>query len=232
LKKVLGTLISLLCISAYADTTTVQADDSGITAGVINVSSQENHLMSIPYGINPTNLLTIKAKSRSKKENANHQLYCSTLGGVDVTDDNDVQISKDTVDAIFCKVVDDTKFNKYAIDMKMERDEIVSGKLARASILDPIPNGSWQAFAPSGTISGNYYATSAGVFNDLNGKIYVDVSVPSDRCAGSNEGYVNGYTRMTATTICTSWSGGQQPSYGRACFNGSCVQDRGWITHK
>ena len=232
MKKVLGTLIGLLYIGSYADTTTVQADDSGVPVGVVNVSNQENHLMSIPYGINPTNLITIKAKSRSKEENANHQLYCSDLGGVDVTDDNAVQISKDTVDAIFCKVVDDAKFNEYAINMKMERNKIVDDKLVMVSILDPIPNGTWQAFAPSGTVSGTYYATSAGVFNDLNGEIYVDISIPSDRCGASNQGSVSGSARMTATTICTSWSGGQQPSYGRACFNNSCVQDRGWITHK
>ncbi len=234
MKKLLTITLCTLSGLIFADNTAggleiEQIDNAGV-AGVKTVNDSNMPIKMIPYGIDANDMKTIKAHSRKNKENLKHQTYCNNMGGIDITDNSDVQISSGAIDAIFCKIIDDEKFNKYAQSMQWKHSKVVNGKVLETHVDDPMPTGEWRAFAPWGTVSGQYYATSVGLFSELSGTGYLDVSVPSDRCSASNQRRVDGSARFTVTTLCGNWSGGQQPSYANACFNGSCVQDRGWIT--
>jgi len=234
MKKVVNVLIIFSSTHVYAANIggleQQKIDNNGV-AGVHNINSPSTENKIIPYGIDPNTLKTIKAKSRTNEENRNHQLFCNEMGGIDITDTTDIQISNDTIDAIFCQITNKNKFEKYVQNKKLEYTQVTNNKLIKVNPNDSIANGTWQAFAPSGSVNDQYYATSVGVFNNLSGQAYIDVSVPSDRCSASNQAPINGSGRFTATTICGYFSHGQQPSYANACFNGSCVQNRGWINH-
>lgn len=234
MKKIISILIGFPCAHIYAANIggiEQQKIDNTSIAGIQNINSSDTENKIIPYGINPSSLKIIKSKSRTVQENKNHQLFCNEMGGIDITDNTDIQVSNDTVDAIFCQITNSSKFEKYVQNKKFEYFKVINNKLIKINPTESIANGTWQAFAPSGTVSGQYYATSVGVFNNLSGQAYIDVSVPSDRCSASNQAPINGSGRFTATTICGYLSHGQQPSYANACFNGSCVQNRGRINH-
>lgn len=236
--KILYFVLSLFSINTFAlynfvggkYVSSIEANSQ--TANVVPIDNIKN-LKIIPYGIDENDLKTIKAHSRSIAENLKHKLFCDNMGGKDITDLNDIQLTNNTLDVIFCEIVDNKKFINYQYmnNLNFSTHKVKNGKLLEFSINNPIPNGTWQAYAPTGTVSGPYYITGVGVFQDLTGTGYIDVSVPSDRCSALNQHYINGTSKLTATILCGMWSGGQQPSYANACFNNSCVQDRGWITH-
>lgn len=60
-----------------------------------------------------TNLITIQPHTRSAAVNAKHAQECSERGGIDVTDTQKIEISKDVVDTVACEITDRSKFMNY-----------------------------------------------------------------------------------------------------------------------
>ena len=176
----------------------------------------------------------IKANSRTEKQNKQHQIFCEQIGGRDITDKNNIKISLNTIDAIFCEIVNVSEFNVYSkkYGMAKARDIINENLRSQSEKSLDTSSGSWYAYAPSGTISGQYLATGSALFIDLYGLAHLDVVIPSDQCSVSIEKDVSGSLLLIGNVICENLSRGQQPSYANACLNGSCVQDQGWIIHQ
>lgn len=84
-------------------------------------------LFSILYDVNASEVvasnkiesmefITIRAGSHTKAQNEANERKCNEMGGYDVTDKQDVRISKDTKDPLVCHITDVKKSQKYYQD--------------------------------------------------------------------------------------------------------------------
>jgi hypothetical protein len=158
------------------------------------------------------------------------------MGGIDVSDNGNTSMSKDTIDAVFCKIIDNNKYREYNEKLKSDNAKGLINNIVTpntSNIDDMTKSGSWKAVAPRGTAYGQYQAEALGLFNNLDGSASIELSIPNDRCDAKNEGSVHGInSQMAAWATCGVWSGGSVPSYAIACYKGYCIQDVGYIIHQ
>lgn len=179
------------------------------------------------------------AHTHTQQQNITHQKYCSQLGGIDITDDSDVQMGPNTIDAIFCKITDKNKFLQmipYATSgIANDAGEPQINNIADSDVLTQLsqfaPNGTYRAVAANGTVkmNQNWYATGTGIYDDVNNQASIKEEAPSFGCYATNQAFVGSGT-LTATMICGPSQVPSTYNYATACVNGSsCVQDKGII---
>lgn len=184
----------------------------------------------------------VKAGSHTAVENAMHQTYCSELGGVDITDNSDIHMGPNTVDAIFCKITDKNKFLhsiQYAMvgttnqdgepQLSNEADSDIISQLSKIGV-----GGTYWAQAADGTVRMYqlWYCTGTGHYDDVEAQSSIEEQVPAFGCDASNSAYEgDGPAILTATVTCRASQGTPWTyDYATACVDGSgCVQDRGII---
>jgi hypothetical protein len=202
------------------------------TFACITVNAQENTAN--------TNEKIIKAGSHTQQQKILYQKYCGAIGGVDITDNSDINLGPNTVDAIFCKITDENKFAKtipYATSGSINSDgslqlsnNIDSDMVTSLSKLNKL--GTYSAQAANGTVSmyTNWYTTGIGYYNNVNAQSSIKEEVPTFGCFATNEAYV-GSGNLTATAICGPSQGITSTyNYATACVNGAgCVQSKGTI---
>jgi hypothetical protein len=186
--------------------------------------------------IESQDIIHIPPHSRSNAENIKNQKFCEQMGGIDISDDSNMSMSKDTIDAGSCKIVNNDKYRKYNEKLKSDIAKGIINNIVTpytGNIENIAQYGSWYGIAPRGTVYGQYRAYAIGVFNNLVGSSSIELSIPNDRCDSKNEGSVHGgNSQMITWAACGAWSGGSIPAYAIACYNGDCVQDVGYIIHQ
>lgn len=186
---------------------------------------------------------TIKAGSHTLQQKVVYQKYCTAIGGVDITDSLDINVGPNTLDAVFCKIMDENKFIKnipYAtngsiapngdLQLSNNADSDIINNLSKLNAM-----GSFSAQAANGTVAmyQNWYATGAGYYRDVNAQSSIEEKVPAFGCSASNAAYV-GSGQLTATVICGPSQGVPSTyNYATACVAGSsCVQASGIVYFK
>lgn len=184
----------------------------------------------------------IKAGSHSSMDNMKHAQYCSSIGGVDITDTMDIQIGKNTLDAVFCRVVDQNKYltaMQYAsagtIDSDNRLEISTIDKENTLSSFTKLTNGSVSAEAANATVpmGQSWWVRGAGYFNNIvSSSISVSVNVPDFGCSAQNQKTsFSGSATLTAQVTCAPSQGRlSTKDYVNACINGSqCAQAVGTI---
>jgi hypothetical protein len=213
MKKLFCTLITLNAIISYAKTNT-------------------NFLPSA------NNQNIIVAHTHTFQQNILHQSYCNQIGGVDITDNSDVYLGKNTLDATFCKITDDVKYKSmmaYASAGSFNSDDTLL--MLSRSFLDKnavSSNGTWRSEAANATVplGSLWWVRGAGYFNNIeHSSVSININVPDFGCSASNgNSNFTGSGQYTAQVTCAATMGRRSTvDIATACVNGSCVEARGTI---
>lgn len=185
------------------------------------------------------NQKTTLAHTHTQEQNSSHQKFCDQLGGVDISDDSDIQMGTNTIDAIFCKITDRTKFLRtipYATmgNVNDAGEPQLSSAVDSSDIITQMsqlaPNGTFRAYASNGTVKmgQNWYCTGTGDYLDVYTQVSVREEVPTFGCSASNGGYITSGT-VSATAVCGPRQGVTSTfNYATACAGG-CAQAKGTI---
>jgi YD repeat-containing protein len=164
------------------------------------------------------NLRTIQPHTRSAAVNAKHAQECAEMGGVDVSDDSEMQISSNNLDALACKITDTDKYTTYLKANDKHLYHEVNGKKVEidvAKLLTMISNSDGiDAIAPSGTYwKAPFTYEGAGIFPNFTyqGDVKVEVNsfVAIVKTSGGlvivrveNKNYPKAESVVTSTSAC------------------------------
>lgn len=207
--------------------------------------SMSYNAFAITPQLNTGKTKTILAGSRTPEQNLKNQLYCSKLGGIDITNDSDVVIGENTIDATFCQINESNNYNSESIPFNhagagagvVESDGSLtpySNNETSVNQFNELASGTWRAEAANATLpmGQTWWIRGAGYFNNIVGStIFTDVRVPDFNCSASNsKTNFTGNAQLTAQVQCGASQG--RPStknYVSACVNGQCNQAVGTI---
>lgn len=198
------------------------------------------HAFAIPSQLDTGKTKTILAGSRTPEQNLKNQLFCSKLGGVDMTNDSDVVIGENTIDATFCQI---NESNGYISELPLTGAGVVEsdGSISylnhepvSALGAEQVNGGTWRAEAANSTVpmGKQWIVWGSGFFNDIvSSTIFAQISVPDFNCSATNsKTNFTGNATLTARTTCGASQGRvSTKDYASACVNGSCVQNIGTI---
>lgn len=154
------------------------------------------------------------------------------MGGVDITDDSDIEIEPNTIDAIFCEITDNNQYatisnNGSDPQLSNNNSDIMTGLLQLGGI--------YRAYAANATVNMYqlWYCVGEGRFDNVNSQSSIAIEVPAFACSASNSAYM-GTGTLTATVICRASQGVTSTyNYATACVGGAgCVRDRGIINFR
>ncbi len=150
-------------------------------------------------------MLTLKAGSRSLKENEFHKMICQKDGAIDITDTVDIKVGKGVLDVVMC--------------MSKNKMPDSIGSLSNIEVAN------LTAYAPSGHTGGGPY-WAKGTVSYSNAKVgaglAMDLGIPADNCrsfGGAGVLTPNGYSYIEVTC---SYPSGINPrqSYMEAYLDG------------
>ena len=184
------------------------------------------------------NTILIKANSHSIYDNIKHSAYCTQIGGIDITDTMDIRLGINTLDAVFCQIIDDNKYLtalKYASAGILDNDDLISFISKENNTLSNKSYPGVRAEAANSTVpmKQQWWVRCAGYFtNILNSSIHITVNVPDFGCSAQNgNSRFSGNANLTSQVTCTASQGRPTTkNYVNACINGNqCSQATGTI---
>jgi hypothetical protein len=79
-----------------------------------------------------SNSITIPAGSWNTNENQNHASICKNIGGVDVTNDSDINVGENTLDVVSCKIIDMQKYEANNSNVTGEFDNDSNNRISKS----------------------------------------------------------------------------------------------------
>jgi YD repeat-containing protein len=207
--------------------------------------TNSNHPLNPTSNTNqaPNNkLITIAPHTRSASVNAKHASECSAMGGVDVTDDMQLQISKSVVDSVVCQINNLKTYAKYAKSKGITYYKNTKNLHEEVDFSNyELGNSLVSVFAPNGVFGDfPYYSTGVIIFSSNSAGMRYDGSYRvSNDWNGSNPCYTyltGGYVvpsggRSFVLGMYCSGNPGKHQSRTDGSVNSNQVVDYGVIEH-